>query len=229
MRLCILAVAVLVSFAAWAGEPSWVGYRGPEGTGVFRDSNPPVDCDMKTGRNIRWRTPLPNWGNGSPLVIGGRAFVLSEPGWKHDWPVLTCLDVKTRKVLWEREVNHLPATGLPAQRQAEVAKQWHDFHATWRDLYTAFNLAVVRKKADEANALFAKHGCTFGGHRGGGYGQLRNMRPKPSLDLKDAGLRGETWHHGCGLGTDCIGMAFATPVSDGTAVWVTTTFGGAAC
>ena len=44
-----------------------------------------------------------------------------------------------------------------------------------------------------------------------------------------AGIHGEGWHHGCGLGTDCIGMAYATPVSDGQRVYVTTTFSGAAC
>ena len=230
------ALGVLVAGACVAAEPAaWTGYRGPNFSGVFPDSRPPADCDMKTGRNVLWRTPLPNWSNGAPTAVKDRVFVLSEPGWRHDWPVLTCIDAASGKVLWEREVNHLPATGLAPARQAEVARQWHDFHAAWRDLYQIFNLAVVQKKPQEAEARFDALGCTFGGHRGGGYGQLRGLKAKPGrpdprrFEVKEAGIRGETWHHGCGLGTDCIGMAFAAPVSDGRDVYVTAMFSGAAC
>ena len=235
--LLALCGPVLPCAGGGAAEPEgWIGYRGPNFSGVFPDSRPPADCDMKSGRNILWRTPLSNWSNGSPIAVKDRVFALSEPGWRHDWPVLTCLDAASGKVLWEREVNHLPATGLDAARQAEVARRWHDFHAVWRDLYQTFNLAVVQKKAEEADARFEALGYTFGGHRGGGYGQLRSLKAKPGnpldgrrFEVKEAGLHGEGWHHGCGLGTDCIGMAFAAPVSDGTYVYVTTTFSGAAC
>ena len=43
-----LAVANAVA-AEPAGDrqPAWTGYRGPGGTGVFPDSNPPTDCDLK--------------------------------------------------------------------------------------------------------------------------------------------------------------------------------------
>jgi len=231
------AVALLAAGAAAGSGPAggWVGYRG-DGSGVFANSHPPVDCDMKTGRNILWRAPMPNWGSSSPVVAAGRVFALSEPGWKSDWPVLTCIDAASGKVLWERQVNHLPATGLDAARQGEIAKQWHEFHALWRELYKTFNLAVVQKKADEADRRFDALGYVFGGHRGGGYGQLRSLKAKSGnpfdarrFVVSEAGIHGETWHHGCGLGTDCIGMAFATPVSDGRFVYVTTAFSGAAC
>jgi hypothetical protein len=226
MNLLTPALLVIALAAAHAGP---VGYRG-DGSGVFPQSNPPVDCDMTTGRNIVWTAPLPNWGHGSPIVVKDRAFVLSEPGWKHDWPVLTCLDVATGKVLWEREVNHLPATKLDAGKQAEIATQWREFHETWRKLYTTFAETVGQKKPEEAVARFEQMGFKFAGHRGGGYGQLRGLKPKPEDRFGGpAGIHGETWRHGCGLGTDCIGMAYATPVSDGEHVYVTTTFSGAAC
>jgi len=226
-----------ICFVTIASEPGWIGYRGANGTGVFPDSKPPVDCDMKTGRNIAWTAPLPNWGHGSPIVVKDRAFVLSEPGWKSDWPVLTCIDTKSGKVLWEREVNHLPSTGLDSSKQQESAAKWHDFHALSRDLYRAFNLIVVQKKTEEGQALFRRNGCVFGGHKGGGYGQLRSVKsetggkasPLSRFVIKEAGLHGEGFHHTCGLGTDCIGMAYATPVSDGENVYVTTTFAGVTC
>lgn len=220
---------VLLMIACAAAQAGTVGYRG-DGSGVFPASNPPVDCDMKTGRNILWTTPLPNWGHGSPIVVNGKALVLSEPGWKHDWPVLTCIDIATGKPLWEREVNHLPATVLDAPREAEIAGKWREFHETWRKLYTTFAETIGQKKPEEAVARFEQLGFKFGGHSGGGYGQLRKLSPKPDDKFgRPAGLHGEAWHHGCGLGTDCIGLAYATPVSDGESVYVTTAFSGAAC
>ena len=219
MPINLLLIALTGYLAA--AEPAWTGYRGPEGSGVFPDSKPPVDCDMASGRNIRWRTPLPNWCNGSPLVIKDRAYVMSEPGWKHDWPVLSCLAIADGKVLWEREINHLPATGLSSERQVEVAKQWHDFQAEWRALYTIFAETVAQGDQEAAKKRFKERGYEFSGHRGGGYGQLRSLSPKgPKLKLGEAGLRPDVWRHDCGLGYDEIAPQFATPVSDGEHVYV---------
>ena len=216
---CSLAMLALVCHLS-AAEPAWTGYRGPEGTGVFPGCNPPIDCDMATGRNIRWRTPLPNWGHGCPMIAKDRAYVLSEPGWKHDWPVLTCIDIGTGKVLWEREINHLPATGLSAERQTEVAKQWHDFQAEWRTLFTIFAETVGQGDQEAAKRRFAERKYKFEGHYGGGYGQLRSLGGRPMLRLKDAGLRSDVWRHDCGMGYDEIGAAYATPVSDSEHVYV---------
>lgn len=53
--------------------------------------------DMKyKSENIRWITRLPDYGVGSPIVVGGRIFVSSEPD------ILVCLDKKTGKILWTR-------------------------------------------------------------------------------------------------------------------------------
>jgi hypothetical protein len=216
-----LAVFLVFLSITVAGEPpAWTGYRGPAGTGVFPASNPPIDCDMATGRNIAWRAPLPNWGHGCPVVVRDRAFVLSEPGWKHDWPVLTCIDTGSGKVLWEREINHLPATGLTPERQAEVAQKWREFQAEYRALYTIFAETVGQGDQEAAKRRFQERGYTFGGHRGGGYGQLRSLNGRPKLHLRDAGLRSDVWRHDCGLGFDEIGAAYASPVSDGIHVFV---------
>ena len=186
---CIILIGLsAVTLSSANAGPAWTGYRGPEGSGVFPDSNPPVDCDMRTGRNILWRTPLPNWCHAGPLIVRNRAFVMSEPGWKHDWPVLTCVDVTCGKVLWECEINHLCATGLDETKQKEVAKKWRDFHAEWRKLYTTFAETVGQGDQDTAKARFKEMGRTFGGHRGGGYGQLRRLKPRPNFNDRKAGL-----------------------------------------
>ncbi len=180
---------------------------------------------MTTGRNILWRTPLPNWGHASPLVVRDRAVVMSEPGWKHDWPVLTCIDTVGGKVFWQREINHLPVTGLTPGQQADAARQVAEFHATWRRLYTVFGETAALGDGDAARDRFKELGyeTKFSGKNwkpGGGYGQLRGLSPKPQLRLPHAGLRQDVWRHDCGLGYDEIGAAFATPVSDGKHLYV---------
>jgi outer membrane protein assembly factor BamB len=226
-----LSVAVTIILAA--GIPAragWLGYRGPDGTGVFADSRPPVECDMKTGKNILWRTSLPNWSHAAPTIVKGRAFVMSEPGWKSDWPLLTCIDTQSGKTLWEKSINHLPLTKLDAAGQQDAARKWHNFQAEWRKLYTTFAETVGQGKPDDATARLKAMGYEFGGYSGGGYGQLRRLKPKPSIGTpRDAGLREDVWRHNCGLGYDEIGAAFATPATDGQHVYVLASRSVAAC
>jgi len=224
-RTITLTAMLVLTGTLCAAEPSipaWTGYRGPEGTGVFPDSNPPTDCDLKTGRNVLWRAPLPNWAHGQPTIVKDRAFVLSEAGWKSDWPILSCIDIQTGKVLWEREINHLPATGLSPEKQQEVAKKWGEFHAEWRKLYTIFAETIGQdaKNQEPAKTRLKEAGYNLKGYSGGGYGQLRSLSPKPGYENKEAGLRPDVWRHGCGLASDEIGCAFATPVTDGENIFV---------
>ena len=154
------------------------------------------------------------------MIVKGRAFAMSEPGWKHDWPVLTCIDTESGKQLWEREINHLAVTGLDQAKQDEVAKKWSEFQATWRKLYTTFAETVGQGDQEAAKTQLKEMGYDYRGHSGGGYGQLRSLKPKPQCTIKEAGLRQDVWRHDCGLGHDEIGSAFATPVSDGKHVYV---------
>jgi hypothetical protein len=144
--------------------------------------------------------------------------------------VLSCIDIATGTVLWEREINHLPATGLPQAKQEEIARNWHDFQAEWRKLYTAFAETVGQKRPEEeTKARFKEMGYAYGGFRGGGYGQLRSLGPKPKFFSREAGLRDDVWRHACGLGYDEIGAAFASPVTDGEQVYVVADRSAAAC
>jgi len=108
--------------AAAMAPLDWPQFRGPDGTGVADGQQPPIKWDLKTGQNVRWKTPIPGLGHSCPVVWGDRVFVTtaisSKPNQKiriglygdvdsvddktrHTWKVF-CLDRDSGKILWER-------------------------------------------------------------------------------------------------------------------------------
>lgn len=121
MRL-VLALGSCLALSA-ATIDNWPQFRGPRSEGLADDPNLP-DRWSQT-ENVVWKTEIPGRGWSSPIVWGDRVFVTTvasaEPKEKakkglyfggergaptdeHRWLVY-CLDFKTGKVLWEREVH----------------------------------------------------------------------------------------------------------------------------
>jgi outer membrane protein assembly factor BamB len=116
------AVALEIGEEA-VGQPlNWPSFRGPDGTGVADGQRPPVTWDIREGRNVCWKTPIPGLGHSCPVVWGNRVFVTtavsSDPDpkirignygdvasvddkSKHTWQVL-CLDRDSGAILWTR-------------------------------------------------------------------------------------------------------------------------------
>jgi outer membrane protein assembly factor BamB len=105
-----------------AAPLNWPQFRGSDATGIADGQNPPITWDVKTGTNVRWKTPIPGLGHSCPVVWGDRVFLTTalsgDPNpkvrtgnygdvesvndtTKHTWQVL-CLDRDTGKVLWIR-------------------------------------------------------------------------------------------------------------------------------
>jgi outer membrane protein assembly factor BamB len=222
---------IVIGMVLWAAATNAqvVGYRC-DGTSVFPKSNPPSQFDEATGKNVLWKVPLPNWGHSSPTVIDKKVFVTCEGGWPagQDFPVLVCYDADTGKELWRRDLNHLPAIH-DTVKTAEALKAWQEILARFRLSYTIFHEWTYGDKS-AAEKKFSDHGFEWKGWKGGGYGQLRSMGGKYDKAVAKkasmAGLTVETWQHDCGMGLSCFGQSFATPVTDGQSVYVTTAFGG---
>jgi outer membrane protein assembly factor BamB len=95
-----LFALLLSSLCALANWPAW---RGPDGTGVARDSKLPLR--WTTNENIRWRTPLPERGNSTPIIWKDRVFV-TQAIEKENRRTLMCFDRKTGKLLWQKGVTY---------------------------------------------------------------------------------------------------------------------------
>lgn len=70
--LALVLAFLPVASRVWADE-SWPEWRGPLGTGVAPNSNPPVTWDEQT--NVHWKVRLPGKGHSTPVVVGGRIYL----------------------------------------------------------------------------------------------------------------------------------------------------------
>src|SRR5207248_1468919 len=73
--------------------------RGPSGDGHSAERGLPLEWDAKA---IAWRTPLRGSGQSTPVVWGERVFLTSavDAGRTR---LVTCVDRRSGKVLWEKE------------------------------------------------------------------------------------------------------------------------------
>jgi outer membrane protein assembly factor BamB len=131
-RKLLPLAALLVAVPALAADFStdrpanWHHWRGPNADGSAPAADPPVEWDGASGRNIKWKAPLPGKGSASPVVWGDHVFVLtavetdrqakpeelpkvdprfqtrtSPPKTFYKFVVL-CFDRATGKPLWEK-------------------------------------------------------------------------------------------------------------------------------
>ena len=105
MRLSCLMLAAL-SAPAYLHAADWLSWRGPYQTGVSAEHYTP-NADMKAGKIVN---ETPAWthesqSRGCPVVCDGKVFDFAYLGTKEELvEVLTCLDEKTGKKLWEVQI-----------------------------------------------------------------------------------------------------------------------------
>lgn len=132
---CLLAATVDTADGEGdqAANRNWGQWRGPLGTGVAPEANPPVEWSERGNKNIRWKTALPGRGHSTPIVWENRIFVTAAvpygdafppryskaPGSHDNAPVthrqkfvVIALDRQSGKILWQRTLREaLPHEG----------------------------------------------------------------------------------------------------------------------
>jgi outer membrane protein assembly factor BamB len=88
--------AALFSIPAFAAD--WPAWRGPSGDGVCTETKLPLRWG--TNENVRWRVPLPDRGNSTPVVSGDRVFI-TQAIEKEGRRLVMCFDRTSGKKLWE--------------------------------------------------------------------------------------------------------------------------------
>lgn len=95
------ALLYLLCFSASAAN--WPAWRGPLGTGVCLETNLPLR--WSTNENVRWRAPLPERGNSTPLIWGDRVFVTQAID-SEKRRLLMCFDKNSGKTRWKSGVTY---------------------------------------------------------------------------------------------------------------------------
>jgi outer membrane protein assembly factor BamB len=98
MNKRIVTIAVLLALAgtARADVKGWLNWRGPEGTGVSKETGLPTTLTAPL-----WSIKL--CGGGTPVIAGSRLYALGYEGVGADLQeVLLCADAETGKVLWKK-------------------------------------------------------------------------------------------------------------------------------
>lgn len=136
----VLFLAFAACQQARGSDPpaDWPQWRGPAGTGVSAEGNPPLEWDERSGQNIRWKATLPGRGHSTPVVWGDRIFLTTAisfgetlkpryskaPGAHDNIPVtqrqrfmVIALDRRDGAILWTKTVRE----ALPHEGHHETA------------------------------------------------------------------------------------------------------------
>ncbi|MGD0382556.1 MAG: PQQ-binding-like beta-propeller repeat protein [Thermoguttaceae bacterium] len=120
MALALAALAIVLSFNMRLDIPSqtsplplgdeeiaktWPSFRGPGGRGTSAYENIPIEWDASSGKNIRWKTPVPLPGNNSPIVWKDRVFLTGANEKRRE---VYCFDAAKGKLLWQKEAPSTP-------------------------------------------------------------------------------------------------------------------------
>jgi outer membrane protein assembly factor BamB len=132
-------IATAAAIRRATGPRNWSAFRGDGAAGNGDGQQAVTEWDVSTGKNIKWKTPIPGIATASPIVWGNRIFTvtaLSKGGDNtfrtglygdvkpvddlspHEWKIY-CLDKATGKVLWERTA----ATAVPGTKRHTKSSQ----------------------------------------------------------------------------------------------------------
>ncbi|MFP4140598.1 MAG: PQQ-binding-like beta-propeller repeat protein [Phycisphaerae bacterium] len=228
--LCWMAIAALC--IAVSASAQTVGFRN-DGSGHRPTATPPTSWNEATGNGIAWRVKLDHWGNGEPIVVKDRLYLVQDLDW---WnfdrvgPSLLCLDLKDGSILWQRELDHTVA--LPPEQARQAREDWiklrKKYYQGWQICSAvAKEYGLGRDALNAAREKLKPHGMTIKNPQtvfnlqitDGKYKQLeRELRTSHLWTCQWSQPRGQ-W---CGAG-------YATPVSDGKHIYLRTGYGAAFC
>src|SRR5262245_20277744 len=99
---CLLRLSLATSLVAVTLSPAsadnWPTWRGPAAIGISTETDLPTH--WSANENIRWKTPLPERGNSTPVVWGSRIFV-TQALTKDNRRSLLCFNRADGKLAWQ--------------------------------------------------------------------------------------------------------------------------------
>jgi len=126
-----VASLLLLLITVSRADAQWARFRGPNGSGV--DSSVGYPVEFSPTKNVAWKASVP-YGQSSPVVVGTRLYGTASEG---DRLITFCLDTRTGRDLWRREVKRErqqvtykandPASPTPAADKTGVVAFFPEF------------------------------------------------------------------------------------------------------
>ncbi|MCG8651772.1 MAG: hypothetical protein MI861_18170, partial [Pirellulales bacterium] len=96
LNLVLTAIALMLLNNCTATAADWTNWRGPERSGVSRETNLPDDLD-----NVLWKKDDVSCRS-TPIVMDDKVYVVSRIGEDADEQErVVCMDAKTGDIIWE--------------------------------------------------------------------------------------------------------------------------------
>ena len=129
-----------------SNQMNWPQFRGPSASGILNGADLPVNWDLESGKNIRWKRFIPGLGHSCPVIWENKVFLttaISGSGENsvkvglygniddvddesvHKFKVY-CIDRESGKLLWERMAHK----GVPKTRRHTKASHANPTPAT---------------------------------------------------------------------------------------------------
>jgi outer membrane protein assembly factor BamB len=94
---------VAFCFTASASAANWPAWRGVDGVGTTPEKNLPARWSPT--ENVKWKVPLPDRGNSTPIVWNDKVFV-TQPVEKDHLRTLMCFSRADGKLLWQQSIKY---------------------------------------------------------------------------------------------------------------------------
>ena len=146
--LCL--IVFLGTVAQVEAEKSIVGWH-KDTTDRYLDATPTIEWSAE--ENVVWKTKMPSWSNSSPLIVGDRIFVCSEP------TTLICVRASDGKILWQRDNTYLDTIAPDKLDEVKKLMEEIQIEATTKKFRATENKLDNRKnklKKDPENAELKK-------------------------------------------------------------------------
>ncbi|MCG8605421.1 PQQ-binding-like beta-propeller repeat protein [bacterium] len=138
LRIAMFLISLLFLLSAQTQAQNWPSFRGPHASGTADGKALPIEWNIATSHNIKWKAPIPGLAHSSPIVWGDRVFVttavsadanlafqLASSGravtvdsLNLEWKILA-LDKGSGKIIWEQTAHR----GLPRTKRHQKASQ----------------------------------------------------------------------------------------------------------
>ena len=96
-------LVLLIALCSTLHAADWPAWRGPSGQGFCDEKDIPLTWSDK--ENVKWKIPLENQGNSTPVVWGERIF-LTQANTDGAVRSLLCFSRADGKLLWQRDVSY---------------------------------------------------------------------------------------------------------------------------